>query len=527
MQLSPVLFSILGPLAVPLIFWLHHNYKILLAAKTGDEEKDRRLANDRRASWIANRSFEERYRHFLGRFLDGLARLTRDTESIESSAARDSGVVRLFGIDPFTEDSYKLCLRLAFAYPLAGFFVAWALGSTGEVAGVELLAPLEAQWRRWLLLGSVLLFGWLYFNSLRTGGRSNRAYLIGAIVAVILGIGTAASAGIEAVVVVAIVACAIAFALRFTVAVAVAVTGTVVIAIIVTGVDTTGTGVGISAFVGIGAFAVAFFIDWPRKYLRSRKGVAGYWIGFNLFFIVYISVILAWAFHYVDPSNVMIFLLPVFLTLLPLANAALDWLSLGVTRGLLYAIHRGHHSGLLALGGAALDIVLALLFLFGIASLTTFVVAGLDAITLAWGGRDLLDLGALFGKLESSPWSLDVAWVHFMMLSTLVPTLVHFFIAGSAAVLILPDGWRDRILANFDRSDDARWWAFLYVSFVPPLAFVAPAALLWGLYHLITTHHGMIGGWLLDWARWVASVVDPSFSATQAGQWLVFWQGSG
>nr|VFJ91057.1 MAG: hypothetical protein BECKLFY1418A_GA0070994_101413 [Candidatus Kentron sp. LFY] len=487
MQLSPVLFSILGPLTVPLIYWLHRNYKILLAAKTGDEEKNRRLANDREhlRAMIEGRRFEERYRHLLGHFLDGLARLTRDTESIESSAARDSGVVRLFGIDPFTENSYKLCLRLALLYPIMGFFLGWVLGGTGDLAGVELL-PAEVLWRRWLLLGGMVLLGWLWFKLQTTEGRIRWVYLVGVVV----------------------VAFAFADAFAFSLAFVFAAAGAVGFAVAVTVAVTV---------------AVAFV--WLRGRLDSRRGIIAYWLGFNLFSVLYLAAAFAWTLPRLGESDIAVLLVPTFLGLLPLANAALDWLSLGVTRGFLYAIHRGHHPGVVALSWGLLDIVLALLFLFGIVSLTTFVVAGLDAITLAWGGRDLLDLGALFGKLESSPWSLDVAWIHFMMLSTLVPTLVHFFIAGSAAVLILPDGWRDRILANFDRSDDARWWAFLYVSFVPPLAVVAPAALLWGLYHLITTHHGMIGGWLLDWARWVASVVDPSFSATQAGQWLVFWQG--
>lgn len=74
-------------------------------------------------------------------------------------------------------------------------------------------------------------------------------------------------------------------------------------------------------------------------------------------------------------------LIPVFLVLLPLANAVFDWLSLSFTRGLLHAIGHGHHTGLVALGFADFDILPALLFLFLIASLTTLLLSLLNLAT--------------------------------------------------------------------------------------------------------------------------------------------------
>lgn len=233
-----------------------------------------------------------------------------------------------------------------------------------------------------------------------------------------------------------------------------------------------------------------------------------YWLGFNLFFAIYVLMVLAWALPRTAESEVL--LVPIFLTLLPLANATLDWVSLGVTRGLLHAIRHNHHSGVGVLAWAVLDIALALLFLFAIVSLTTAVVAGVNAAAFAWSGNTLLDLGRLFRDLEADPWSLDLAWIHFMMLSTLIPTLAHFLLAGVAAVLFLPDRWRRWILNSFDKRDDARWGAFLYVSLVPPLAIAAPAGLLWGLYVLVSAWHGVVGMGLLTWARGVARLLDPS-----------------
>jgi len=82
-------------------------------------------------------------------------------------------------------------------------------------------------------------------------------------------------------------------------------------------------------------------------------------------------------------------------------------------------------------------------FLFLIASLTTLLLSLLNLATTAWGGLPLLDLQSLLNGLAQEPEALEFAWVHFMMLSTLIPTLIHFLVAGFAAVLLLPETWRD------------------------------------------------------------------------------------
>jgi len=56
---------------------------------------------------------------------------------------------------------------------------------------------------------------------------------------------------------------------------------------------------------------------------------------------------------------------------------------------------------------------------------------------------------------------LEFAWIHFMMLSTLIPTLIHSLVAGFAAVLLLPETWRDWILRDWEEHEDARMVAFL------------------------------------------------------------------
>ena len=53
-----------------------------------------------------------------------------------------------------------------------------------------------------------------------------------------------------------------------------------------------------------------------------------------------------------------------------------------------------------------------------------------------------------------------------MMLSTLFPTLIHFALAGAAAVMIFPNKWRDDILQKREIRGDAQAAALWYVTWV-------------------------------------------------------------
>jgi len=434
--------------------WVLPNQKIFLAEDGPDEEANRRRAGDRRVrlAWIRGRTFQRRYLRFLEWSLDWFSqRISKDRDSLEDSRTSDSWLVHWFGVDPFTEGSYLLCLSLAFFYPVAGFFIGWLYSDSGYLFGLEFLPPIAEGWQRLLILGGSVAFGWSLVKSLRADGWYSWLYL------------------------------AVAFIFAFA-----------------------------GAFAGIGALVGAVFAEWMRKRLHSPGSIATYWLSFNLFSVCYVSVVLLWALPQTAEFASMALLFPASLAILPLTNGALNWISLAITRGLLYAIRSGRRSGLWALAWALLDMVLVLLFLFTIASLITLLLSGINAATVYWVGAPLLDLRLLFDKLALEPLAADLGWLYFMLLSTLIPTLVHFLIAGSSAVLVLlPDRLRYWILKNFNKGNEPRRVAFLYVSLAPLLALAAPLSLLWLLYTLLNAHHSLIGGGLLNWARWIAVVVDP------------------
>jgi len=152
-------------------------------------------------------------------------------------------------------------------------------------------------------------------------------------------------------------------------------------------------------------------------------------------------------------------------------------------------------------------------FLFAIASLTTLILSLFNAATVALDSPPLLDLQRLFDGLALEPLALEFGWIHFMMLSTLIPTLIHFFLAGFAAVLILPERVRQWILKGWNKYGDERRVAFIWISLAPVLALAGPTLLLWGLYELLAAGGGAVGWGLLDWVHWIALKVDPSTTA--------------
>ena len=105
--------------------------------------------------------------------------------------------------------------------------------------------------------------------------------------------------------------------------------------------------------------------------------------------------------------------------------------------------------------------------------------------------------------------ALEYAWIHFMMLSTLIPTLIHFTVAGAAAMMVFPNQWRQSILDQWEERGDAQTGALWYVTLVPVLGLAAPLFFLWLLYKLISAHGGWFGYFLLDWAQTLSTVFDP------------------
>lgn len=156
-------------LLIPLYSWGKLNHDALHNRESHPESFERTLA------WLRENNLGLLYLKALGWLMDNISDIIGDRQQFNQiyvTAAHPHGFFhKTFGFTPFTPESYDKCLRLAFLYPVFAFFIAWALGSAGQVGGVDWLgqqqqgAVVFSGWQRWLFIGALLLlvFGGLWF----------------------------------------------------------------------------------------------------------------------------------------------------------------------------------------------------------------------------------------------------------------------------------------------------------------------------------------------------------------------------
>ncbi len=173
-----------------------------------------------------------------------------------------------------------------------------------------------------------------------------------------------------------------------------------------------------------------------------------------------------------------------FLIVLPISNGVLDWISLSVSRWFGRAIVAGRGSAG-ALAWAALlalaDLAAATAFLFAITWLLAFAVEGLSV----WSGV-ALELDSYLSEALAYPWSRGL-WATIMVLSTLLPTAVHFVLALGALWFAWFGNSAGRWCAGRLRTGDPAQYLpdelYLVFGWMVPVI-VAPLAMGWGLYNL-------------------------------------------
>lgn len=248
------------------------------------------------------------------------------------------------------------------------------------------------------------------------------------------------------------------------------------------------------------AFAFAGFIiavlKISEQWATDKEFVGWFWVFYTMLFLGLGCISLV----YLEDSNFLMLLL--FLLLLPLVNAPLDWLSLGVTRGLLQSVRSGYHKGLGAISFALVDLLLALVFLFLIAA----VLVGVTFLSNAVSGNTLLDIQeVLAGMSGSKAGDINNWWIYFMLLSTLVPTLIHFALAGGAVTLWAPRKLRLKLADGLEKDSDKKLAATAYLTFMPFIGFViVPGLLLYGLWWVLDSNGAAVGQVLLHWAGLLA-----------------------
>ncbi len=351
-------------------------------------------------------------------------------------------------------EAYGVSAALALFYPLALVLLIWI--ATGENhSGMDgFLSQTAPVWQRQTFISSLALGGFFMWRSFRTGvGQGNPLYGLGlgifaiaiaiAIAVSGAGAGAVAGAGAGAVAVAGIVAgadavvVAVVIAAAVTTAVASAVTTAVAGPFTAAGA---GVGVGVAVGVGVGVGAVG-------RVIKQYKG-RGYLALSILYSVVAFAAAALFAGEYNwQPGLSGAFI--IFILFVPTVNAVFDWASISLTRGLLRRSLADGVSDRLRIGLGILDLGLALLLLIGLIVTLGFVIQAFNATAIAAGGDPQLKLTNLISGIAAEPFKVDYLWIHLMVFSTLLPTLVHVLTAAlSFAAAWLPNAKTRREFAD-------------------------------------------------------------------------------
>jgi len=160
-----------------------------------------------------------------------------------------------------------------------------------------------------------------------------------------------------------------------------------------------------------------------------------------------------------DVNNAFVILIITFFLLLPLANGFWDWLSWRFSRWLgRDLLARFDRNGLAwtITWHALADFGLALLFLATLAFALAFGVESYNQFGIWRSGDVVYNLRMFVGEAAESPWT-EGFWLTAMLLSTLVPTFLHFalLLASPLVMLVMGSPKRAALAAALDSYDEA------------------------------------------------------------------------
>ncbi len=411
---------LLGYTALIVFAGCFYRYEVLLGEGGKAEETSERKDYDALRNALQSGGGPVRiYTDWLTRFLGAVDRFFGDKNVVTRGRA-----ARLFGLPTqapiWTAPAYDRCLLLALFYPVATIFLIWVI--SGHVGPAEAALGLERDtegWRRGLALIAVMTMIIAFWQATVKEGYLSFIWL-GVAVAVAVhyafvfaGAGAVAFAGAVA----GAGAGAVAFAVAFAGAVAFAV-----------------------AFAGAVAFAVAGAVAVLSIVLlmSHRSKARGWQHVFLLLFTLVMGATCLAAPYFLSTQDGWLITGPLllFLGLLTLINAPFDWLSLGLTRGLLrLGIERGGWWPYLL---ALIDAVAAVAVIAVLSCAMIIGIQAFDYLAVLGGGTPVLPLHEVFDGIGANPHAPEYWWIYALLLSTMIPSLINLAIGGTALVRGIP-----------------------------------------------------------------------------------------
>jgi len=521
--------------------WLLFRYSAILnGADKGDDDPNRRRYLEFKNRVASGDDWSRLYGRWVKRLLYVIDRFFGDLRQATPRCFRRSLGLGSLPTPLWTAASFDRCLLIALIYPIAAVFGIWLL--TGRVGPVEKVLGLEsdvAVWQRLLLL---LLLSAICLGIKSIFTRRYDLYRVIyeyykniSLVRFVVGFVAVAFFSAAAVVVSAVIsifvfysAVAVAVAVAFAgdgdrtgggaVAVVFAFALAVAIGLATLVADTVHVVHNVSsAFTGAFAFVVAFAFAFAvavavavafavaLRWMKGRGRMA-------LFLFVYQTVMTAAVIYFTllishTPSARANLSFLLFCGLLTLVNAPFDWLSLGITRGLMRLGVRRVGWAPLWLG--LLDVLLSTLIII---ALTVTAVIAVQLFNRA-AGTDVLDVLDLLNGISTEWWRPEYWWVYVMILSTQMPSLINLAIGATALFRSIPAFQRwclarmpeDGPIADADKHLLATAFSLQIIGGVlfGTLAYLSLAALILGLFlPLMRVELITIADHVACWAMW-------------------------
>lgn len=458
----------------------------------------------------------------------------------DAGTTRTGVIGRVFGLrEPaalWTAVAFDRCLLLAMLYPMVLIVIFWA--STGAVGGAEAALGLSDNalvWRRASVVGAMFVSGVALWGGFLVSGLTSALIWLavavfvfsdasgpiafGVTVAIAGSFFVSGAAVVCAVVVLAVVS-AFAFIVSEDFVHDILRASSDIFSVVETAPSVVAYGVRFATLLAFAvpfvfplvfAFLVMMTIELLQRIKRHdrREGIFLVLVSVGLSCVIFLGAVLlpemrrSWEF-----AGPLLLLFALF----ALTNAPFDWLSLGLTRGLL---RRGLQAGgWVPLGLLVVDAVLAALFIMALGATLVIAVQAFDGLAVASGKRAVLPLDPLFRTLAEDPWTPSVWWVYGLLLTTLLPSVLNFAVAWLSLLRGVPalNRWMLRQLPADGRvapraRDVVAVLREVQILAGIGLAVAAQAGLLWLVFGVVLPWWGVT---LLDAVTWVADLNLPA-----------------
>lgn len=214
---------------------------------------------------------------------------------------------------------------------------------------------------------------------------------------------------------------------------------------------------------------------------------------------------------FTNPGIISVLLFMIFL---PIMNGLCDWASWAISRKLgrgLVGVMSDSVSGpmIKCIQGGALVFVDIVVALISLSVLVFLVVLGVELFNSAASHDGIfpppLELSEYIKSVRHDPWSTSGGWVILMMVTTLLPTVLHFFVALVAFILTLqPSAKEMELLSSRLRSSDPAVYlpvcgrVAFFQSLMAPGGVLIFIVLVLGLYFALSPFWAMFGDFLQD-----------------------------